>query len=689
MPAHLLLLLCAMLALPAAARAEGDEDGVIRVALADIDVSLAGGIGLLADPGGQLTIADMADLGDVDFTRLPGNTASLGFASGAHWFRLTLASEIAERTDWVLANAWALTEHFTAYIPAGRSGYRVVERGLASGDGASGCGQRRQTVPLTLEPYGKLTVFIRIAGDGPRVADFTLQRPAAFARQDNLANLQMGLLYGCLLALVLCNLLLFFAVRHRTYLYYILFAGSYWLYHLHFFGFLPEILRPESSDMHLLRTVWFAMLTLSLGVYFTRGALGLGNHPRLDRAAWLSLVPVAGGGIWAFFDLSAGHLASTVVAVGIFAGCVVLGTYVLARGGGRAARYYLGAWCVMCVGGILFALVVLGTLEPTALTLHIFHVGAGTGGLVISFALGSRIAALHQSLERRLEKDLRERTALLRDNLSRLDGEVAVRRQTELRLEATHSELSKANEELAGFARAASRDLREPLRHTSHHVQMLRDLYLVGLDEKLGKFIHFASDGAERMRLLIDGLLAYSEVHSSGERFGPVDCQRVLEVCLGNLSGAISARGADVTSGRLPVVWGDHEQLGQLFQNLVANGVKFCKPEERPAVQVSAEKQNGWWLFSIDDNGIGVDERFKDRIFAIFQRLHTRSEYPGTGLGLALCRKIVDRHGGEVWLEKSSPAGSRFCFTLPASSSTSSSSSSSAGALADRPESCE
>jgi light-regulated signal transduction histidine kinase (bacteriophytochrome) len=215
---------------------------------------------------------------------------------------------------------------------------------------------------------------------------------------------------------------------------------------------------------------------------------------------------------------------------------------------------------------------------------------------------------------------------------------------------------------------------------------MVRDLYMAGLGEKLGKFIHFAADGAEQMRLLIDGLLAYSEVHSSGERFGPVDCAQVLSESLKSLSGAISTRNAQVTAGHLPVVWGDHGQLGQLFQNLVANGIKFCKSEEAPVIRVSAEENDGWWRISFSDNGIGIDERFKERVFAIFQRLHTRSEYPGTGLGLALCRKIVDRHGGEIWLEQSSPSGSVFCFTLPASSS---SSSSLAGAEAVQPESFE
>ncbi len=226
-------------------------------------------------------------------------------------------------------------------------------------------------------------------------------------------------------------------------------------------------------------------------------------------------------------------------------------------------------------------------------------------------------------------------------------------------------ELKRSNAELEQFAYVASHDLQEPLRMVTSYCQLLQRRYEGKLDADADEFIAFAVDGATRMRGLIDGLLAYSRVGSQGEPFEPTSCAEVLETTLLNLRAALTESGAKVTSNSLPTVTADKTQLVQLFQNLIGNAIKFGN--ERPVeIDVGAKRENGEWVLSVRDNGIGIDPQFAERIFVIFQRLHGVGDYPGTGLGLAVCKKIVERHGGRIWVESEPNKGSTFYFTLPA-----------------------
>jgi light-regulated signal transduction histidine kinase (bacteriophytochrome) len=206
------------------------------------------------------------------------------------------------------------------------------------------------------------------------------------------------------------------------------------------------------------------------------------------------------------------------------------------------------------------------------------------------------------------------------------------------------------------------------------YLQLLERRYSGQLDADADDFIHFAVDGAARMTELIQGLLAYSRVGSQGAPLQVTDCQDVLEETIGNLQLSIEESGSIVTSDALPMVMGDATQLGQLFQNLLGNAIKF-RGEGPPRIHIGADYQprqpgvgtpgNGEWLFSVRDNGIGIEPQYAERIFVIFQRLHTRDAYPGTGIGLAVCKRIVERHGGRIWVESEAGGGSTFCFTLP------------------------
>jgi PAS domain S-box-containing protein len=225
-------------------------------------------------------------------------------------------------------------------------------------------------------------------------------------------------------------------------------------------------------------------------------------------------------------------------------------------------------------------------------------------------------------------------------------------------------ELEERNTELQQFAYVASHDLQEPLRMVSSFLQLLQRRYEGQLDDKADTYIEYAVDGARRMQALIQDLLAYSRVGTRGQPFEPVDLGALAATVRHDLGQALADRDAEVEIADLPTVPGDPSQLRQVVQNLIANAIKFTPPERTPRVHVGAHEQDEVWQIDVTDNGIGIDAEYAERVFQIFQRLHTRDEYEGTGIGLAICKKIVERHGGTIWYESRRGEGTRFSFTL-------------------------
>jgi hypothetical protein len=226
-------------------------------------------------------------------------------------------------------------------------------------------------------------------------------------------------------------------------------------------------------------------------------------------------------------------------------------------------------------------------------------------------------------------------------------------------------ELARSNVDLQQFAYVASHDLQEPLRMVSSYLQLIERRYKDRLDDDANTFIHYAVDGANRMQALIVGLLEFSRVKTHGQVFAPVEVTSVLQGVCRNLHAQIVESGAMVHYEEMPVIQADEAQIARLFQNLLQNALKFRKEDIPPVIEIRAEKTDAGQVFSVHDNGIGIEQQYFERIFTIFQRLHTREEYPGTGIGLAICKRIVERHGGKIWLESTAAVGTTFYFSIP------------------------
>jgi light-regulated signal transduction histidine kinase (bacteriophytochrome) len=244
--------------------------------------------------------------------------------------------------------------------------------------------------------------------------------------------------------------------------------------------------------------------------------------------------------------------------------------------------------------------------------------------------------------------------------LKSTEDEQKVRKEAE----QANIDLERKNRELEQFAYVASHDLQEPLRTTSSFAELLQQQYQGKLDEKADKYLSFITQSSDRMKVLIKDLLDYSRIGRKKEK-ERVDCNLILQEVLDDLEVTIKETQAKINSELLPVFNGYATEIKQLFQNLIINAIKFRKKNSCPEIKISAIKNNGHWEFACSDNGIGIEKEHRERIFVIFQRLHTRTEYEGSGIGLAHCKKIVELHGGRIWIESEPDEGSTFYFAIP------------------------
>jgi signal transduction histidine kinase len=268
---------------------------------------------------------------------------------------------------------------------------------------------------------------------------------------------------------------------------------------------------------------------------------------------------------------------------------------------------------------------------------------------------------------------------VLKDALTRLPVSIrrallerklrAQRKQAEHALAVKAEELARSNRDLEQFAYVASHDLQEPLRMVAMYTQLLAERYRGKLDEQADKYIHYAVDGATRMQTLLQDLLAFFRAGREGSKMVRADCNLLMKQVLKNLEAAIAESRAEVVCLPLPTVMANSSQVQQVLQNLLGNAIKF-RGAQAPKVEIDAKRDGNEWLFTVSDNGIGIAPEHADRIFVIFQRLHTREEYPGNGIGLSICKKIIERHGGKIWVGPGKEGGTTFHFTLPAEDNT-------------------
>jgi signal transduction histidine kinase len=299
----------------------------------------------------------------------------------------------------------------------------------------------------------------------------------------------------------------------------------------------------------------------------------------------------------------------------------------------------------------------LSAFNETLNKVRAFNVG-GSDYITKPFQVEEVLVRVKNQLDLRLlQKKLIEQNALLQT-------ENYERQEAQRKLEQITTELKRSNQELEQFAYVAAHDLQEPLRAITSYTQILVQEYQERLDGTAIEYMDFIVDGTTRMQQLIQDLLTYSRVGTRNKVFVLTDSNIVLDRALKNLQVAIAENHAIVTHDHLPTIQGDKIQLIQLFQNLIGNAIKFRR-EELPQVHISAELKDREWLFSVRDNGIGIKPTYLDRIFEIFKRLHTRQEFPGTGIGLAICKKIVNRHHGRIWAESEPGVGTTFYFTFP------------------------
>ncbi|WP_369802118.1 ATP-binding protein [Methanobacterium sp. A39] len=247
-----------------------------------------------------------------------------------------------------------------------------------------------------------------------------------------------------------------------------------------------------------------------------------------------------------------------------------------------------------------------------------------------------------------------------------ISRDITERKRSERQLKEIITELQRSNKELQSFAYITSHDLQEPLRTIASYAQLIERRYKGKLDADADEFIEFMVDGAKRMKSMIQGLLDYSRVGTKGNEFKEFNTQEALDYALSNLESSITENNAEITSDPiLPVIFADEDQIARVFQNLIGNALKFCRGGIKPEIHVSARKKDKEYVFSVSDNGIGMEEQYSDHIFEVFKRLHSIDEYQGAGIGLAIVKRVVDRHGGRVWVESELGKGSTFYFTIP------------------------
>ena len=751
-------------------------------------------IDILKDAKGELSIEQVSsDQYSDKFYSSPSALPNYGITTAVYWARLIIQDVCDTGQSWLLNFGVPLFEHVDLYVPLNDGTYQKKAGGISIPYRQKEIQHWKHLFPLTLEQGKPITYYMRFQTDSTLLIDLSIWKPEVFEERNSLMQVILGIAFGVFLVLILSNTALSIALRSKLFLYYVFFLISFLAYQMSLTGLSAKYLFPFSPYLSFNSTLIFCGLAMFAGLIFSRSFLNTKKYmPVFDK---VGIVLMGLSLVAAISTLFSFLVANAIISVVGF--CCFL--YILAasiqslRSGFTPARYFLLAWALFIFGGIFFILTVVGIFSPMTQSIYGMIFGFGTGGVLLSFALGDRINTMYLKYRKETEEKIRNYTIDLNESVRNLQEEISQRMRAQKEMEISEqkfrtlyesstdavmlldengffdcnpaaleifgcesldqfisrhpsdfspkyqpdgehssiqakkqieeallkgskqfewdhmtldgclfpadvslnaleltgkkvvqavvrdiseqkkareellkkaSELERSNKELQQFAYVASHDLQEPLRMVASYMQLIARRYKGQLDQDADEFIDFAVDGAVRMQKLIHDLLSYSRLTTHANKLKRLSIDDVLQEVQNDLKPAIVESGTQILIDTMPEVIYDEVQLKQLFQNLIANAIKF-RGENIPKIQIRAQRKVNGWQFSVEDNGIGIDPEFAERIFVMFQRLHARAKYAGTGIGLAICKKIIERHGGKIWLVSEPEKGATFYFTIP------------------------
>jgi signal transduction histidine kinase len=524
-----------------------------------------------------------------------------------------------------------------------------------------------------------VTYYVQLNSQWLRNFKFRVGIDKAFFKEYYYSNLISGIFIGLITVFLFYNLFLYFRIKESTYLWYSLylfFSSSFVLRH---YGFLNEFLfqnHPQWNDYTL------ALMGIGgiFGVVFTMRILDSEKKlPNIHLFLLIASIVYGMSAIWALyghFELSA-MTGYFITPISTF--IIVLGAINSWREGESTAIYYLMGWLVLSVGTVIFVMENFGKISYNNFTAYALHVGIALEAALLSLTIAlkfSKIKSENDEIQQNMILVLQENERLIQEQNRLLENKVAEHTRelrstqikyndSEIKLREYALKLEKSNRELTEFAHIASHDLKAPIRNIMSFVQLFERRHKANFDDTDKEYFKYIKTNAQQSARLIDDLLSYSKIDKNLGEPDEVDMKKCIFIAESNLQTLIRDRNAVVEHYNLPKLRGHSSLITQLFQNLINNGIKY-NTSDKPHIIIKAEKSNEQGLvFSIKDNGIGIAVENYKTVFAMFRRLHSQSEYDGTGIGLAFCTRIVETYGGKMWLESTVGQGTTFYFTLP------------------------
>ncbi len=636
---------------------------------------------ILEDPGGLLTLEEVSSgTYDAQFSPSTQEVPNLGITPSTYWFRFRVRNNSAELKEWLLEFSDANIDFLTLYIPQPNQQYQEIKTGRLLSFTSRPLPYRYFVFDFSTPPTTEIAIYGKAASSVPLNLPLIIWSPQAFLRSMQVQLLRLGLVLGVLFIMAGYNLFLYFSLRDKSYLYYVLVICSLAGIKLIIEGLTAQYLGSRfvaieaDIELFLLLLMFLALLSFAKSFLITKT-----YAPRLDRLiVWLRWGLVVITLLRFIFNSSLPIILALLLMLGVSA-VIILGSGVVAwYRGNRAARFFLLTWFIFLSQTTIYLTFAANLLKspwrPISIDLAIVWLA-----LFLSLALADRIRLLTREKEHTQAELLRHQQELLRlgdeytTNLQMTNDQlyqtILEKEKAQQELKAHAKELERSNKDLQDFAYVASHDLQEPLRKIQAFGDRLQAKCAGELDEQGQDYIQRMQSAAARMQILIHDLLAFSQVTTKAEPFTPVNLTAVVQEVIQQLEVQIDAVSANIDVADLPKIEAERSQMYQLFQNLISNSLKFHRDDVPPDISITCDclPGNNCCRILVTDNGIGFNEEYQERIFIIFQRLHNRDQYPGTGIGLAVCKKIVERHGGTIEALSRPDHGASFIITLPLS----------------------